>query len=77
MKIKLKVWRQKNKDDKGKFHDYQLNNVNEHMSLLSATIAAKVFAVHAAWLSTANPTGQSAARQPASCICANLKTATR
>lgn len=34
MKIKLKVWRQKNKDDKGKFHNYQLDNVNEHMSFL-------------------------------------------
>jgi len=34
MKIKLKIWRQKDKVDKGGFKNYQLDNVNEHMSFL-------------------------------------------
>ena len=34
MKIKLKIWRQENKDKKGQLRDYQLDNVNEHMSFL-------------------------------------------
>lgn len=34
MKLTLKIWRQKNKDSKGKFETYQLNDINEHMSFL-------------------------------------------
>ncbi|WP_370647535.1 succinate dehydrogenase/fumarate reductase iron-sulfur subunit [Rhodohalobacter sp. 614A] len=34
MTIHLKVWRQKNADDPGRFEDYTLNEVNEHMSFL-------------------------------------------
>lgn len=34
MRLKLKVWRQKNQDDKGRFETYQLDDVNEHMSFL-------------------------------------------
>ena len=32
--IKLKVWRQKNSKDKGKFVDYDVPGLNEHMSFL-------------------------------------------
>jgi len=34
MKIKLKVWRQKNNTEAGRMVDYQLDNVSEHMSFL-------------------------------------------
>lgn len=34
MTINLKVWRQKNAEDKGQFQDYKLNGVSEHMSFL-------------------------------------------
>jgi succinate dehydrogenase / fumarate reductase iron-sulfur subunit len=34
MKITLKVWRQKNNKDKGRFETYTLNNVSTHMSFL-------------------------------------------
>lgn len=34
MKIKLKVWRQNDGQSKGSFKNYQLNEVNEHMSFL-------------------------------------------
>ena len=34
MKIRLKIWRQKNKDTKGEFRNYELDTVNEHMSFL-------------------------------------------
>ncbi|MFO7847647.1 MAG: succinate dehydrogenase/fumarate reductase iron-sulfur subunit [Balneolaceae bacterium] len=34
MKINLKIWRQKNAQDKGGFQDYTLDNVSEHMSFL-------------------------------------------
>ncbi len=34
MKLKLKVWRQKNGQDKGHFETYDANNVNEDMSFL-------------------------------------------
>lgn len=34
MKLKLKIWRQKNSSTPGKFENYELNNVNEHMSFL-------------------------------------------
>jgi len=34
MKITLKVWRQKNKDSKGQFKSYQLNDVSPDMSFL-------------------------------------------
>jgi len=34
MKIKLKVWRQKNNTEAGRMIDYQLDNVSEHMSFL-------------------------------------------
>ena len=32
--IKLKVWRQKNSKDKGRFVDYDVPGLNEHMSFL-------------------------------------------
>ena len=32
--IKLKVWRQKNSKDKGRFVDYNVPGLNEHMSFL-------------------------------------------
>lgn len=32
--LKLKVWRQKSSDDKGRFETYEVPNVNEHMSFL-------------------------------------------
>lgn len=34
MTINLKIWRQKNATDAGRFEDYLLPNVNEHMSFL-------------------------------------------
>ena len=34
MKIHLKIWRQKNKDTKGKFERYTLNDISENMSFL-------------------------------------------
>lgn len=34
MRINLKVWRQKNQNDKGHFETYVLNDVNKHMSFL-------------------------------------------
>lgn len=34
MKINLKVWRQKNQNDSGRFEDYTLDEVSEHMSFL-------------------------------------------
>jgi len=34
MKLTLKVWRQKNKDEKGDFKTYQMNEVSEDMSFL-------------------------------------------
>jgi succinate dehydrogenase / fumarate reductase iron-sulfur subunit len=34
MKIQLKVWRQKNKDDAGRFVDYTAQNVSPDMSFL-------------------------------------------
>lgn len=34
MKLKLKIWRQKNSSDKGRMVDYQLNHASEHMSFL-------------------------------------------
>ena len=34
MKITIKVWRQKDAKDKGRFQTYTLNNVTEHMSFL-------------------------------------------
>ena len=32
--IKLKVWRQKNNKSQGKFVDYDIDDLNEHMSFL-------------------------------------------
>ena len=34
MKLKLKVWRQKNSESKGKFEEYQIENVSEDSSFL-------------------------------------------
>lgn len=34
MKVHLKIWRQKNQNDKGHFETYTVENVNEHMSFL-------------------------------------------
>ena len=34
MKLNLKIWRQKNKDSKGKVHDYELDGVEGDMSFL-------------------------------------------
>ncbi len=34
MKLTLKIWRQKNSNDKGKLETYSLDNVSEHMSFL-------------------------------------------
>lgn len=34
MKLTLKVWRQKNSDDKGRIETYKVDNINEHMSFL-------------------------------------------
>lgn len=34
MKMKLKIWRQNGPEDKGKMVDYELKEVNEHMSFL-------------------------------------------
>ena len=34
MKLNLKIWRQKNKDTKGKIHDYELDGIEEDMSFL-------------------------------------------
>lgn len=34
MKLNLKIWRQKNKDSKGRVHDYELDGVEEDMSFL-------------------------------------------
>ncbi|MFT6744965.1 MAG: succinate dehydrogenase / fumarate reductase iron-sulfur subunit, partial [Bacteroidia bacterium] len=34
MNLKLKIWRQKGVDDKGKMVDYQVANISEHMSFL-------------------------------------------
>ena len=32
--VKLKVWRQKNSEDKGKFVDYEAKDINTHASFL-------------------------------------------
>ena len=34
LSLKLKIWRQKNQDDKGRFIDYDIDGLNEHMSFL-------------------------------------------
>ena len=34
MNLKLKIWRQKNTEDKGAMVDYNIQNVSEHMSFL-------------------------------------------
>nr|WP_297308048.1 succinate dehydrogenase/fumarate reductase iron-sulfur subunit [uncultured Flavobacterium sp.] len=34
MKLNLKIWRQKNREDQGRLVDYTLDNVNTHMSFL-------------------------------------------
>ncbi len=34
MKLTLKIWRQKSKNDKGRIETYQMDNVSEHMSFL-------------------------------------------
>ena len=34
MNIKLKIWRQKNKDTAGHFEEYSLSGIEEHMSFL-------------------------------------------
>lgn len=34
MKLHLKVWRQKNQNDKGRMVSYEANNISEHMSFL-------------------------------------------
>lgn len=34
MNLKLKIWRQKNAQDKGEFMDFEARNVSEHMSFL-------------------------------------------
>jgi succinate dehydrogenase / fumarate reductase, iron-sulfur subunit len=34
MKLTLKVWRQKNNQDKGRFETYPIDGINEHMSFL-------------------------------------------
>lgn len=34
MKLTLKVWRQKNSDDKGRIETYSVDNISEHMSFL-------------------------------------------
>ncbi|WP_177765378.1 succinate dehydrogenase/fumarate reductase iron-sulfur subunit [Flavobacterium sp. I3-2] len=34
MKLHLKIWRQKNREDQGRLVDYTLDNVNTHMSFL-------------------------------------------
>ena len=37
LSIKLKVWRQKNSKDKGRFIDYDVPGLNEHMSFLAVS----------------------------------------
>ncbi len=34
MRLKLKIWRQSGKSDKGRFAEYNLDNIDEHMSFL-------------------------------------------
>ena len=34
LSLKLKIWRQKNQDDEGRFIDYDIGGLNEHMSFL-------------------------------------------
>ncbi len=34
LNLHLKIWRQKNKDDKGKFVDYEANDISTDMSFL-------------------------------------------
>ena len=34
MKLTLKIWRQKNANDKGGIQTYPIDNVSEHMSFL-------------------------------------------
>ena len=34
LSLKLKIWRQKNQDDDGRFIEYDINGLNEHMSFL-------------------------------------------
>ena len=34
MNLKLKIWRQKDANDKGSMVDYEIHNVSEHMSFL-------------------------------------------
>ena len=34
MKLKLRIWRQKNARDRGRFETYPVDDVSEHMSFL-------------------------------------------
>ena len=34
LSVKLKIWRQKNQNDIGKFIEYDIDGLNEHMSFL-------------------------------------------
>ena len=34
LSLKLKIWRQKNQDDEGRFIEYDIDGLNEHMSFL-------------------------------------------
>ena len=34
MKLQLKIWRQKNRTDKGKFENYHISNISEDSSFL-------------------------------------------
>ena len=34
LSLKLKIWRQKNQDDEGRFIEYDIDKLNEHMSFL-------------------------------------------
>ena len=34
MNLTLKIWRQKNSQDKGKMVDYKVTDISEHMSFL-------------------------------------------
>ena len=34
LSLKLKIWRQKNQNDEGRFIEYDIDGLNEHMSFL-------------------------------------------
>ena len=46
MNLKLRVWRQKNSEDKGRLEELEAKNVNPHMSFLEMLDTVKIGRAH-------------------------------